>query len=163
MAESYVLERQSHQNEEPFSSIEKGWKVGNLTQCEGFWLSVKLVPGLMACREHFQAREDDIILVTTPKSGTTWLKALAFTVLNRTHHDLDNHPLLTTTPHDLVPFLEMELYADGKISDLTNLPSPRLFATHTAYQQLPTSIIESNCRIIYLCRNPKETFHVAFR
>ncbi|XXG62350.1 hypothetical protein AAC387_Pa05g0722 [Persea americana] len=140
------------------SIVEKGWKSIELSQYQGFWLLHKYFPGTMACREHFESSKDDVILSTTPKSGTTWLKALTFTVSNRTRHDFNNHPLLTTSPHELVPLLDYDLYVDGKIPDLTNIPSPRLFCLHLPYELLPTSIIESNCRIIYLCRNPKDTF-----
>ncbi|RWR73413.1 cytosolic sulfotransferase 12-like protein [Cinnamomum micranthum f. kanehirae] len=146
------------EHEEPLSSIEKGWKSSHLTQYQGFWLPLKFLSGVMACGERFEACKDDIILNSTPKSGTTWLKALTFTISNRARHDFHNHPLLTTNPHALVPFLELELYVYGQIPDLTNLPSPRLFSSHLPYELLPTSIIESNCRIIYLCRNPKDTF-----
>ncbi|XXG47860.1 hypothetical protein AAC387_Pa02g2429 [Persea americana] len=146
------------EHNENLSIVEKGWKPFELSQYQGFWLPLKYFSETMACREHFESSKDDVILITTPKSGTTWLKALTFTVLNRTRHDLNNHPLLTTSPHELVPWLDLDLYVDGKIPDLTNLPSPRLFCLHLPYELLPTSIIESNCRIIYLCRNPKDTF-----
>ncbi|RWR73405.1 cytosolic sulfotransferase 12-like protein [Cinnamomum micranthum f. kanehirae] len=144
--------------EVPLSIVEKGWKSSHLTQYQGFWLPIEFLSGVMACRERFEACKDDIMLNTTPKSGTTWLKALTFTISNRTRHDFHNHPLLTTNPHALVPNLKLDQYADDKVPDLTNLPSPRLFCSHFPYELLPTSIIESNCRIIYLCRNPKDAF-----
>ncbi|KAJ8644760.1 hypothetical protein MRB53_006508 [Persea americana] len=153
MATSNIVPEQ----EKSLSIVEKGWKTFHPTQYQGFWIHLEFFPGVLACREHLKACKDDIILNTTPKSGTTWLKALTFTITNRARHDFHNHPLLATNPHALVPFLE-DLYSDGKIPNLTNLPSPRLFSSHLPYQLLPTSIIESNCRIIYLCRNPKDTF-----
>ncbi|XXG47833.1 hypothetical protein AAC387_Pa02g2407 [Persea americana] len=134
-----------------------GWKASPLTQYQGLWMGTKFIPAVMACREHFESHKDDIILTTLPKSGTTWLKALTFSLINRTLHDFDSHPLVKTNPHDLVPFLDAEHYANGQIPDLTNLPSPRLFATHLSYNLLPVSMIKSDCRIIYLCRNPKDT------
>ncbi|KAJ8644749.1 hypothetical protein MRB53_006497 [Persea americana] len=145
MAMPYVPE-----HKEPLSIIEKGWKSSHLTQYQGFWLPLKFLSGVMACPECFEACKEDLILNTTPKSGTTWLKALTFTILNRARHDFHNHPLLTTNPRALVPYLDLDLYAEGKIPDLTNLPSPRLFSLHLPYELLPTSIIKSNCRIIYL-------------
>lgn len=35
---------------------------------------------------------------------------------------------------------------------------PRLFGTHIPYPSLAKSIKESNCKIIYICRNPFDTF-----
>ncbi|RWR73349.1 cytosolic sulfotransferase 15-like protein [Cinnamomum micranthum f. kanehirae] len=158
MATSNVHESPSKESDEPITVVERGWKTRHLTQYQGLWISLQNVPAVMAFREHFESHSDDIILTTLPKSGTTWLKALTFTLTNRNLHDFDSHPLLKTNPHDLVPFLDFELYANGHIPDLTNLPSTCLFASHLPYNLLPTSMIKSNCRIIYLCRNPKDTF-----
>ncbi|XP_010272756.1 PREDICTED: cytosolic sulfotransferase 7-like [Nelumbo nucifera] len=36
------------------------------------------------------------------------------------------------------------------------LPSPRIFSTHISYSSLAKSIIDSNCQIVYICRNPKD-------
>ncbi|KAJ8644536.1 hypothetical protein MRB53_006285 [Persea americana] len=144
--------------QETTSSIEMGWKAFPLIQYQGNWIIPKVVRAVLACHEHFESLKDDIILSTLPKSGTTWLKALTFTLINRNLYDFENQPLLKTNPHDLVPFLELELYANGQIPDLTCLPSPRLFATHSPYNLLTESMIKSDCRIIYLCRNPKDTF-----
>ncbi|RLN29462.1 hypothetical protein C2845_PM05G23710 [Panicum miliaceum] len=55
----------------------------------------------------FVPRADDAILATFPKCGTTWLKALAFSITNRSRHMLAHHPLLTRHPQDTVPFLEL--------------------------------------------------------
>ncbi|XP_054823147.1 cytosolic sulfotransferase 17-like [Prosopis cineraria] len=42
--------------------------------------------------------------------------------------------------------------------DLRSFPSPRLFATHLPYILLPESVEQSRCKIVYLCRNPKDQF-----
>ncbi|KAF5730057.1 cytosolic sulfotransferase 5-like [Tripterygium wilfordii] len=59
-----------------------------------------------------------------------------------------------------VPYLERIVH-DGKqaVPDLSCLtPPPRLFATHLPFVSLPESVKKSNCKIVYLCRNPKDTF-----
>ncbi|XAR54399.1 hypothetical protein NMG60_11029506 [Bertholletia excelsa] len=111
---------------------------------------------MISFQQHFQARNADIILSTFPKSGTTWLKALVFAILNRTRYPLnsDSHPLINSNPHDLVPTLELNIYKKDKCPNLKQFHDPRIFATHAGYSMLPRSILDSSCRIIYICRNP---------
>ncbi|CAI9106328.1 OLC1v1005458C1 [Oldenlandia corymbosa var. corymbosa] len=103
-----------------------------------------------------------------PKSGTTWLKALTFAIVNRSksENSTSGSPLLFQNPHQLVPFFELDLYRAGKLPDPSsalNTRSSRLriFGTHVPYQCLPDTIISNDSkspRIIYLCRNPLDTF-----
>ncbi|EOY19629.1 Sulfotransferase 2A, putative [Theobroma cacao] len=105
----------------------KGWLAGGLFLYQGCW----------------------------PKSGTTWLKALIFSIVNRSRYTNATSPLLTTNPHELVPFIEFTLYGEKELPDLTSIQSPRLFSTHIPYMSLPVSIKEcNNTRIVYICRNP---------
>ncbi|EXB62672.1 Flavonol sulfotransferase-like protein [Morus notabilis] len=145
---------------------ERGWRTSHLYQYQGFWCQPAEIQAIVSFQNHFQAYDNDIILATMPKSGTTWLKALAFAVVNRDHFpvDSDKHPLLTSNPHDLVPFLEYKIYANNQIPDLSKLSAddqdrPRLFGTHIPFPSLANSVKKSNsCRVVYLCRNPFDTF-----
>ncbi|CBI27337.3 unnamed protein product, partial [Vitis vinifera] len=138
---------------------EKGWVTSHLFQYQGFWHTSRHLKGVVACQQHFQAHDTDILLVTTPKSGTTWLKAMAFALLKRVRFpDTRHHPLLTNNPHELVPFLEIKLYAESKVPDLTSFTAPRLFSTHLPFTSLPESVNTSGCKLVYLCRNPRDTF-----
>ncbi|KAF2300850.1 hypothetical protein GH714_017797 [Hevea brasiliensis] len=143
-----------------FQFLERGWRTPYIYQFQGFWCQPKEIQAILLFHKHFQARESDIILATIPKSGTTWLKALAFAILNRKQFPAfsNNHPLLVSNPHDLVPFFEYKLYANNQIPDLSKYPEPRTFATHIPFQSLEESIKKSNCKIVYICRNPFDTF-----
>ncbi|BFG20533.1 hypothetical protein CerSpe_068070 [Prunus speciosa] len=139
---------------------EKGWRTLHLYQFQGFWCQSAEIQSIMSFQKHFQANDTDIVVASIPKSGTTWLKALAFAVLNR-HRFVPNsksHPLLNSNPHDLVPFLEYKLYADNQLPDLTNISEPRLFGTHIPFASLGNSIKNSDAKIVYICRNPLDTF-----
>ncbi|KAF3434234.1 hypothetical protein FNV43_RR25337 [Rhamnella rubrinervis] len=131
-------------------------------QFKGCWYpniySIAAIQGTITADLHFEAQDSDIILASTPKSGTTWLKALIFSIVNRKRFPPNKSPLLTTHPHILIPFLETGLYRNGNIPEnLDQLPKPRLFATHSHFVSLPHSIRHSSCRIVYICRNPLDT------
>ncbi|PSS08012.1 Cytosolic sulfotransferase [Actinidia chinensis var. chinensis] len=128
---------------------EKGWKI--------FWyLYAYGLEGVMFAQEHFKARPLDVFLWSTPKSGTTWLKAIIFAIMKRTCYTNSTHPILTNNPHEIVPILEEELFGEPPVANVESLPSPRLFATHISYISLPMSVLSSGCRIVYICRNPKD-------
>ncbi|KAF3434248.1 hypothetical protein FNV43_RR25351 [Rhamnella rubrinervis] len=128
-------------------------------QFKGCWypnlFSVLTIQGTITADLLFKAQDSDIILASTPKSGTTWLKSLIFSIVNRKRFPPNKSPLLTTHPHILIQFLEIGHYRNGNIPrNLDQLPKPRLFATHSHYASLPRSIRHSSCRIVYICRNP---------
>ncbi|KAM6542307.1 hypothetical protein CsatB_006754 [Cannabis sativa] len=117
---------------------------------QGFWIQEFSLKGLISFQTQFEARDDDIILTSCPKSGTTWLKSLIFSIVNRNNNNNIN-PLFTTNPHDLIPLLELSLPMETMIK-------PRLLSTHTPYSSLPQSIKYSHCKIVYICRNPLDVF-----
>ncbi|KAK6129766.1 hypothetical protein DH2020_036473 [Rehmannia glutinosa] len=135
------------------------WDGRPIVKYDGFWLPLFYFRPILSIQKYFKAKDSDIILTSFPKSGTTWLKALAFSIANRNiYTTIDQSPLLTRNPHTLVPFLEFDLYADHDNPDFQHLSDPRIFATHIPFKILPESIRESECKIIYLCRNPLDQF-----
>ncbi|OMP05335.1 hypothetical protein COLO4_08917 [Corchorus olitorius] len=157
----YLQEEEvSEECRELISSLptEKDWVPGNLYQYQGFWHPSKYLQKILTCQNQFQARASDIFLVTLPKSGTTWLKAMVFALVNRTTYDPKStqHPLVSNNPHELFPFLEFEPRNDDNQVDSS--PPPRLIATHLPLVSLPESVKKSACKLVYLCRNPKDNF-----
>jgi len=144
---------------------ENGWGSSQylyLFQC--FWCPSNMIQPVISFQNHFQAKDSDIVVASLPKSGTTWLKALTFAIVNRNHYSFfEDHPLLRSNSHELVPFFELKVYGGGIIDqnpqfDLSKMNEPRLFGTHIPFPSLAKSIKESNCKIIYICRNPFDTF-----
>uniref|UniRef100_A0A6N2KGF9 Sulfotransferase n=1 Tax=Salix viminalis TaxID=40686 RepID=A0A6N2KGF9_SALVM len=133
---------------------EKNWDGSPLYFYEGAWYPLLAMRGAISFQQHFIARDSDIILASMPKSGTTWLKALAFSVVNRNIYSPTESPLLTTPSHDLVRFFEIDLYSKSQLPDLEHLPAPRIFSSHMHYETLTQSIRGSGCKIVYICRNP---------
>ncbi|TYG70471.1 hypothetical protein ES288_D05G316500v1 [Gossypium darwinii] len=126
-------------NVSPSAAASNAYALG-LTQFQGFWIPSSRVPtsSIISFQKYFQALDDDIIVASKPKAGTTWLKALVFTIVNRHSYTLSNIPLNSENPN----------------LDLSKIPSPRVFSTHLPYSMLADSIKRSNCRIVYITRNP---------
>ncbi|WCJ32395.1 Cytosolic sulfotransferase 18 [Euphorbia peplus] len=134
---------------------EEGWvRLNHLYKYEGFCYYEAFLEGIMAAQHHFQARSTDILVASAMKTGTTWLKALTFSIATRsTFLDNSTNPLLLKIPHECIPFLEIDL---ANIHDSTSRDN--LIATHIPYTSLPKSIINSACKIVYIWRDPKDVF-----
>ncbi|KAI3932454.1 hypothetical protein MKW92_014343 [Papaver armeniacum] len=146
--------------------------IGDSALYQGFWIFAEALENIKDFQQNFKAVDTDLLLASLPKSGTVWLKALVFAIVNRTHHPIlstsQNHPLFTVSPHDLVPFVDFKhVYPDCSLLDFTKSSSHnhddsacRLIATHIPYTSLPDSVIDRaiNCKIVYICRNPQDTF-----
>ncbi|KAK8693841.1 hypothetical protein V6N13_071409 [Hibiscus sabdariffa] len=139
---------------------EKGWRTSFLYKFQGYWCQTEEIQAIISFQKHFRAKTSDVIIASIPKSGTTWTKALTFAILNRQKFPVsnENHPLLASNPHDLVPFLEYKLYANNQNPNLSGIPEPRIFGTHVPFGWLQESIKGSDCRVVYVCRNPFDTF-----
>uniref|UniRef100_A0ACD5TTI7 Uncharacterized protein n=1 Tax=Avena sativa TaxID=4498 RepID=A0ACD5TTI7_AVESA len=132
-----------------------------LRQHGGFWQpETTLRRGVPAVHALFAPRSTDVLLASYPKSGTTWLKALAFATVHRAVHppSADDHPLRRRNPHDCVPFLEIGFAlahdTDAVAAKLEALPSPRVLATHMPFSLLPDRLLTA--RVVYVCREPKD-------
>ncbi|KAL7158204.1 hypothetical protein ABFS83_02G126500 [Erythranthe nasuta] len=137
---------------------QTNWDGSPMVKYQGFWYLKIFFLQELASYKHFRAKDSDVILSTLPKAGTTWLKALAFSIINRgtIYRDIDQNPLLTCNPHKLVPFLVA--FKENKPNQLDKPNDPRIFATHVPFKALAYSIRESACKIIYMCRNPLDLF-----
>ncbi|KAL0311689.1 UNVERIFIED_CONTAM: Cytosolic sulfotransferase 5 [Sesamum calycinum] len=111
---------------------EKWWGDDEyLFQLGGFWHLPQLIHGVHGVINHFQPLPSDIILASFPKTGTTWLKALLYSIVNRSSK---HHIPTSNTNH-----------------------SRRILSTHIPYQLLAKTLDSSECRVIYVTRNPKDT------
>ncbi|KAL3650391.1 hypothetical protein CASFOL_006794 [Castilleja foliolosa] len=145
------------------------WEAMDIFQWEGYWFEPNLIKPAIAFRSTFQARDDDILLASTMKTGTTWLKALSLCIMqnksspHQNHENpnkLHDHDFLTTeNPHFHVPTIESTIYSTKALMvDIYDTSSPsHLLHTHLPYAVLPNSVKYSACKIVYIARNPKDT------
>ncbi|XP_037419214.1 cytosolic sulfotransferase 13-like [Triticum dicoccoides] len=131
-------------------------------QYRGYWFPEWHLSALAAVRDHFEPKPTDIFLVSCPKSGTTWLKSLAFATVHRHVHPPSSreHPLLHQNPHGCVKFIHA-IYrqpVDVVRGIIEAYPSPRIFGSHFPLSLLPERINDDDCgcRIVYICRDPKD-------
>ncbi|ESQ29124.1 hypothetical protein EUTSA_v10024127mg [Eutrema salsugineum] len=127
---------------------------------QGCWYYYNTLQSVLNFQRGFQPQDTDIILASYPKSGATWLKALTVALLERSKNNSsdDHHPLLSDNPHGIVPFLEIDIYHESSSPDLAKFSSvPRLFSTHMPLNTLHENLKNSPCKIVYVCRNVKDT------
>ncbi|XP_022238780.1 sulfotransferase 1C4-like isoform X2 [Limulus polyphemus] len=89
---------------------------------------------------NFEAKEDDIYLVSYPKTGTTWAQELVYII----NSDLNFSAAKSTPLNERFPYLEMLDLEDTRVE---NMPSPRYIKTHFPYSLLPSSILEKKCKL----------------
>ncbi|CAA7039309.1 unnamed protein product [Microthlaspi erraticum] len=140
--------------------LEESFTGRKLCKYQGCWYIHRTLQGVLNVKTSFEPQDTDIIVASFPKCGTTWLKALTFALVRRSKHPFNDqhHPLLSNNPHNLVPYLELNLYFFSKKPDLTEFSlSPRMFSTHTPFHTLQEGLKDSPCKIVYVSRNVKDT------
>ncbi|CAG2258049.1 SULT1 [Mytilus edulis] len=93
--------------------------------------------------EHWQARDDDIMICNYPKSGTHWIWEIV-QMLYRQQAEFVN-----VTKDDWM----IECITKEKFDGLT---SPRILNSHLYHSMLPQDFLSRKCKIIYTIRNPKD-------
>ncbi|XP_062248889.1 cytosolic sulfotransferase 1-like [Platichthys flesus] len=116
--------------------------------------------------QNFKARQDDVLIVTYPKSGSTWVSYM----LDLLYYGQSTpQSPRTGRLHERVTVFEMcfpgpqpesggppPVYTGTE--QLDNLvTSPRLIRTHLPVRFLPKSFWDQNCRIIYVARNARDS------
>lgn len=132
--------------------------------------------------DNFEVLPEDILIMTHPKTGTTWVHELVWLLKN----DFDYNKAAETTPMDRVPFLDVSILFDVKDLDLNDPENadlskfehlvnsieraskyehPRLVKTHLPWELLPKAIRNASeeelndsngFKIIYVHRNAKD-------
>ncbi|XP_041509528.1 amine sulfotransferase-like [Microtus oregoni] len=98
--------------------------------------------------EDFEIRDDDVFIVTYPKSGTVWLYQILRLICYEGHWNRtgDIKTIIKT------PFFEYMFYH----LDIIKMPSPCIFTSHLPYYLVPQYLRKKKAKIFYIYRNPKD-------
>ncbi|XP_056391673.1 sulfotransferase 1 family member D1-like [Hyla sarda] len=103
--------------------------------------------------QRFQAKDGDLLIVTFPKSGTTWMSE----ILDLMIHNGDVTKTQRGAIFERVPFLEYAAPDMPSGTEILNaMESPRVIKSHLPVHLLPSSFWEKKCKILYMARNPKD-------
>ncbi|XP_071943775.1 sulfotransferase 1C2-like [Antedon mediterranea] len=144
-----------------FSAKDHDWENDCVTwERDGMLLSKWMRDDSLIAIKDFEVRDDDVWVVTYPKSGTTWMQAIMSLVAVG-----GDEEKIKTTYMQNVPFIEMPMVPHYSLLDrmpspeklLDQAPSPRMIKTHLQDIHLPRQLLEkTKPKIIYVARNPKD-------
>ena len=103
--------------------------------------------------EHYQPRKNDVIVSTYPKSGTTWMKQMAYQIGYKGEGDYTHIDRVIPWPDNLVPMDDMAMVDDFSL--VANSPT----GLHVIKSHLEAEYIPYNDEAKYICviRDPKDT------
>ncbi|XP_049510188.1 amine sulfotransferase-like [Panthera uncia] len=120
-----------------------------LTKFKGcYFANTKLNLEFLKNLDDFEIRDDDVFIITYPKSGTVWFQQILCLIYFEEHRKGIGN--LETV--ERIPFIE---YASREV-DFAERPSPRLFTTHIPYYLVPRGLKNKKAKVIYIYRNPKD-------
>ncbi|XP_077343189.1 amine sulfotransferase-like [Lithobates pipiens] len=106
--------------------------------------------------QDFKIRDDDIFLITYPKSGTIWTQQILCLICSEGHR---NGTEKINTDERIKWFECRTLNPD---LDYNKLPSPRMFLSHLSETFVPQELKNKKAKIIYVMRNPKDVIKSAY-
>ncbi|XP_076694785.1 sulfotransferase 2A1-like isoform X2 [Callospermophilus lateralis] len=96
----------------------------------------------------FVIKDEDIVTVSYPKSGTHWLVEILCLI----HSKGDTKWIGSVPIWERAPWLE----SDEGYKLLNDREGPRLLASHLPFHLFPKSFFTSKAKVIYIMRNPKD-------
>ncbi|XP_072042745.1 sulfotransferase 1C4-like [Amphiura filiformis] len=116
-------------------------------------------PSLLQAMETWEARPEDIFVVSYAKAGTTWIQEVVSAIANK--GDLEK--LNKSHTFFRVPFLEFKFFMGSVALQVPEvhtivdkMKSPRTIKSHLPGHLLPPDVLEKKARIVYVARNPKD-------
>jgi hypothetical protein len=94
---------------------------------------------LFTTLKSFELRNDDIWIVSFPKSGTTWVQEIVYLIMN----NCDFVKAKSATIEERIPFFD---FPNPGVNVIKKLASPRIIKTHLPKPLLPDDV-EKKCKV----------------
>ncbi|XP_072463318.1 sulfotransferase 2A1-like isoform X2 [Notamacropus eugenii] len=117
------------------------------------WLSS--IKSLSFSKDEFVVKNNDVIVVTYPKSGSNWV----IEIISLIYCKGDTTWVQSVPPWDRFPWIETEVGQKlffKESSGKNEVNGPRFYSSHLPIQLFPKSYFHSKAKIIYVMRNPRD-------
>ncbi|XP_069595087.1 sulfotransferase 2B1-like isoform X2 [Ranitomeya imitator] len=105
-------------------------------------------PQSLQYAQDFEFRAGDVVIVTYPKSGTTWMQEILTLIYSQ-----GDPEIATSVPNWMrAPWLEHTYFKET----LKDGEGPRVITTHLPSNTLAPALQKSKAKVIYILRNPKD-------
>lgn len=110
---------------------------------------------------NFVLREDDIWVLSYPKTGTTWTTELVWMLINDVDTEksegiqISRVPFLETECLFPIKSLELRGVKEHGLEFANRMEGRRLIRSHLPLEFLPPGLLEK-CKVVYVARNPKD-------
>ncbi|XP_076427648.1 3-beta-hydroxysteroid sulfotransferase-like isoform X2 [Peromyscus maniculatus bairdii] len=98
--------------------------------------------------QNFLVKDDDVIIVSFPRSGTHWMIEMISLIVSK------GDPTWVQTVKNFARSPGLESKDEQKL--LLDQAGPRLMSTHLPIQLFPKSYFTSSAKVIYVIRNPRD-------
>ncbi|XP_071533392.1 sulfotransferase 1A1-like [Panulirus ornatus] len=176
----HVVEPVSEEWLAKMEKIQKLYNHGMVRLIPDGWLYPTVFTNFADKIYNFKFKSSDVVVMAVPKSGTTWMQEILWTMLH--NPDLKN-PLANTSIFMRSPDIESDMFADGKgrgdegsggfdqmfqflcpgkdpedgmfVQLCEFLPDPRIIKTHLPLSLLPPDYLDKT-KVVYMVREPKD-------
>ena len=129
----------------------KGPKTDLVRFDNGFLIKRRLALNMEKMQD-FKYRDDDILIMSHPKTGSTWAQETVWLMV----HDLDIVTSKNVSKRIRTPAIKkLQDESFGK-KFFENMQGRRVIKCHIPFVFLPDNLLE-RCKVIYMARNPKDT------
>ncbi|XP_071550990.1 luciferin sulfotransferase-like isoform X2 [Panulirus ornatus] len=117
----------------------------------------------------FPVKQDDVWVITYPKSGTTWMQEVVWCLVRGFDHPAGSQVLMRRFPFfewDALVAKDMEIGLGQEPDDpvipgntwkiIAAMPSPRTIKSHLQKPLLPKMLWEVKPKVVYVCRDPRD-------